>query len=104
MRRLSLKNWFNSKKTPSHRVTVLKHGLAKRVIFYYPGEEGTYVDEAMVTIYENGIVHIVSKNEVSTTMLTNVEVLWDFPNLDDRAGKLRLIRSPAETPHPPQNP
>jgi hypothetical protein len=65
-----------------------------RVIFFYPGEEGTYVDNAEVTLYENGIVHITSNNEESTTHLQNCEILWQFETeAEDRSTKVRLLRS-----------
>lgn len=66
-----------------------------RVIFFYPGEEGTYVDHAEVTLYENGIVHIASNQEESTTHLQNCEILWNFEvEADDRAAnKVRLLKS-----------
>src|SRR5262249_879893 len=60
------------------QVRVLKKGPAMRVIFFYPGEEGTYVDNTYVTLYENGIVHIKSNQEESTTHLQNCEILWSF--------------------------
>jgi hypothetical protein len=78
---------------PSLRV--LKKGPAMRVIFFYPGEEGTYVDNAEVTLYENGIVHITSNQEESTTHLQNCEILWTLETeADDRQNnKVRLIRA-----------
>ena len=47
-----------TKRVPTGSVRILKHASAMRVIFFYPGEEGTYVDNATVTLFENGIVHI----------------------------------------------
>lgn len=74
---------------------ILRKGRAMRVIFFYPGEEGTYVDHAEVTLYENGIVHIASNQEESTTHLQNCEILWNFEvEADDRAAnKVRLLKS-----------
>jgi hypothetical protein len=64
-----------------------------RVIFFYPGEEGTYVDNAEVTLYENGIVHIANNQEESTTHLQNCEILWNFETeADDRTSKVRLLK------------
>ncbi|MFZ9596219.1 MAG: hypothetical protein ACO3A2_09090 [Bdellovibrionia bacterium] len=72
---------------------VVRQGSAMRVIFFYPGEEGTYVDHADVTLYENGIVHIKSNQEETTTHLQNCEILWRFEtDADDRANKLRLLK------------
>jgi hypothetical protein len=81
-------------------VKVLKQGPAARVIFFYPGEEGTYVDHAEVTLYENGIVHIKSPQEESTTHLQNCEIIWMLEaEGEDRASKVRLIKlKKAEAP------
>jgi hypothetical protein len=74
-------------------VRVLKKGQAMRVIFFYPGEEGTYVDHAHVTLYENGIVHIKSNQEETTTHLQNCEILWTFEVEEgERQNKVRLLK------------
>lgn len=74
-------------------VRILKKGPAMRVIFFYPGEEGTYVDNAEVTLYENGIIHIKSNQEETTTHLQNCEILWRFETeAEDRANKVRLLK------------
>jgi len=76
---------------------VMKKGPAMRVIFFYPGEEGTYVDNANVTLYENGIVHIKSNQEETTTHLQNCEILWQFEiEAEDRANKVRLLKPKSE--------
>ena len=76
---------------------ILKKGHAMRVIFFYPGEEGTYVDNADLTLYENGIVHIKSPQEETTTHLQNCEILWRFEvDAEDRANKLRLLKPKGE--------
>jgi hypothetical protein len=78
------------------RVRILKKGHAMRVIFFYPGEEGTYVDNCDVTLYENGIIHIASNQEETTTHLQNCEILWRFETeAEDRANKLRLLKPKA---------
>ncbi len=78
-------------------VKVLKKGPAMRVIFFYPGEEGTYVDNANVTLFENGIVHIKSNQEETTTHLQNCEILWTFETeADERTTKVRLLKPKAE--------
>lgn len=72
---------------------ILKKGPAMRVIFFYPGEEGTYVDNADVTLFENGIIHIRSNQEETTTHLQNCEILWRFEvDSEDRANKVRLLK------------
>ena len=75
-------------------VKILKKGSAMRVIFFYPGEEGTYVDNANVTLYENGIVYIKSNQEETTTHLQNCEILWQFEldNAENGASKVRLLK------------
>ena len=81
-------------------VRILKKGPAMRVIFFYPGEEGTYVDHADVTLYENGIIHIKSNQEETTTHLQNCEILWRFETeAEDRANKVRLLK-PKSTSRP----
>jgi hypothetical protein len=77
----------------SNAMKIIKKGPAMRVIFFYPGEEGTYVDNAHVTLYENGIIHIESSQEETTTHLQNCEILWHFEtDADDRSSKLRLLK------------
>lgn len=91
-------------------VKILKRGPAMRVIFFYPGEEGTYIDHAYVTIYENGIVHIQANAEETTTHLQNCEILWRFETeADERSPKVRLLKpkntsssQPELSPHPTQ--
>lgn len=68
-----------------------------RVIFFYPGEEGTYVDNAQVTLYENGAVHIQSNQEETTTHLQNCEILWRFETeAEERVNKVRLLKPKSE--------
>ncbi len=89
-------------------VKILKRGPAMRVIFFYPGEEGTYIDHAYVTLFENGIVHIQSSAEETTTHLQNCEILWRFETeADERAPKVRLLKpkgTPASKPEAERSP
>jgi hypothetical protein len=79
------------------QLKVLKKGHAMRIIFFYPGEEGTYVDNANVTLFENGIVHISSNMEETTTHLQNCEILWQFEvDAEDRTQKVRLLKPKGE--------
>lgn len=79
------------------QMKIIKKGSAMRVIFFYPGEEGTYVDHANVTLYENGIVHITSNQEETTTHLQNCEILWRFEtDADERINKVRLLKPKSE--------
>ncbi len=86
-------------------VKVLKKGPAMRVIFFYPGEEGTYVDNPVVTLYENGIVHIKSNQEETSTHLQNCEILWNFEvDAEDRTNKVRLLKPKVENRGLDENP
>jgi len=76
-----------------------------RVIFFYPGEEGTYVDNAQVTLYENGVVHIRSSQEETTTHLQNCEILWRFHvEGEERANKVRLLKPQKGNPKAKRGP
>jgi len=90
---------------------VLRRGQAMRVIFFYPGEEGTYVDNAEVTVFENGIVHLKSPMEETMTHLQNCEILWRFKlEAEDRnsINKIRLLKPRSgegmESEDPSKNP
>ena len=88
-----LKSELQPKAGEATHMKILKKGPAMRVIFFYPGEEGTYVDHAEVTLYENGIVQIASSQEETTTHLQNCEILWRFETeAEERANKLRLLK------------
>jgi hypothetical protein len=101
---------------PLDGVRILKHAQAMRVVFFYPGEEGTYVDDCMVTLFENGVVHLRSKSEETTTHLHHCEILWRYENpiekpKDERGGKVRVlkfknrdgsIRDDDQSPEPPK--
>ncbi len=103
---------------PLDGVRILKHAQAMRVVFFYPGEEGTYVDDCMVTLFENGVVHLRSKSEETTTHLHHCEILWRYENpveksKGDGAGKVRVLkfknreggnREPEPAPPPPPHP
>jgi len=114
-----MKNWNWFKRSgigtsgigSSNELRILKRGQAMRVIFFYPGEEGTYVDNAEVTLFENGLVHLRSSLEETTTHLQNCEILWRFRlEGEERAsggtGKIRLLkpRVDAEKPELEKNP
>ena len=82
---------------------ILKQGKAQRVIFFYSGEEGTYVDNVHVTLFANGIIHIRSNQEETTTHLQNCEVLWSFEldSAEERTNKVRLLK-PKQSEREPQ--
>jgi len=75
----------------------LREGDAHRVIFYYHGEEPTYLDDAYVTVYRNGMVEVDHRNEHVSTHVQNVEILWKgksaHPHANARA--LTLVKSDA---------
>jgi len=52
-----------------------------RVMFFYPGEEGTYIENIHVRVYHTGIVHIRANQEEVTTHIQNCEILWCHPFL-----------------------
>ncbi len=85
-------------------VRVLRHGTAQRVVFYYPGEEGAYVDQALVTLFENGIVHIRARSEETTTHLSHCEILWKFEAAEgEGTNHLRVLKFP-DAEQAPKNP
>ena len=96
-----LLSWFGLSEEQVSRkdlMKIIRKGPAMRVIFFYPGEEGTYVDHADVTLYENGIVHIASNQEETTTHLQNCEILWRFEtDSEERVSKVRLLKPKTET-------
>ena len=78
---------------------IVAQGQAMRVIFFYPGEEGTYVDYPQVHLYENGMVHIHSAQEETTTHLSNCEILWRYEvEGEDTSPKVRLLRPKTDSP------
>ncbi len=80
------------------QMRIIKKGPAMRVIFFYPGEEGTYVDHANVILYEKGIVHISSNQEETTTHLQNCEILWRFEtDAEERVNKVRLLKPKSDS-------
>ena len=83
------------------RIRVLKQGVAERVIFFYPGEEGTFIENAQVTLYENGAVHVKTRQEETTTHLQNLEIQWRLHPEHHQSrtpGKLRLLKQDQTSP------
>jgi hypothetical protein len=92
---------------PLDGVRILKHAQAMRVVFFYPGEEGTYVDDCMVTLFENGVVHLRSTSEETTTHLHHCEILWRYENPVDKpkgesSGKVRVLKFKDRKPDAPK--
>lgn len=119
-----MRKWFDRfKKVPEINsgtnaldgIRVLKHAQAMRVVFFYPGEEGTYVDDCMVTLFENGVVHLRAKSEETTTHLHHCEILWRYEIPADKNkgegkdGNLRVLKFKSREggnrdPEPPTSP
>ncbi len=55
---------------------VLREGQAERVVFYYPGEDGTYLDGAYVRVYKNGMVDVFHARENLSCHIQNAEIIW----------------------------
>ena len=86
-----VRNWFS-----------LQEGDALRVIFYYQGEEPTYLDDAFVTVYRNGMVEVFHRNEHVSTHVQNVEILWKGQNgqASAQARALTLVKGDASDSRP----
>jgi hypothetical protein len=54
----------------------LQRGSAQRVVFYYPGEEPTFLENAKVVVFRNGLVEVQHQMEHVSTHIQNVEILW----------------------------
>lgn len=72
-------NKSNETTPPSGKLPpgILRIGRAERVHFYYPGEDGTFIEHADVTLYESGVIHIQAKHEETTTHLVHCEIIWN---------------------------
>jgi hypothetical protein len=98
------------RKEPKLNVAVLKHAKAMRVIFYYPEQEATFIDQAWVTLFENGIVHIKSNLEETTSHLSHVEIIWKFETMMDKSKMsqnvvpFRALNKKDSETHPESNP
>lgn len=69
--------WLSSKR-------VLRQGPVHRVIFYYMGEDPTYLDNAYVRLFQNGIVEVDHRTEQVTTHIQNVEIVWKAKGLSNK--------------------
>lgn len=70
---------------------IIKQGRAKRVIFFHPGEEGTYVDNPTVSLHDSGIVDLRTVDEETTVHISRCEILWDFKE-ESTNGQVRVLR------------
>lgn len=74
----------------------LQTGPAHRVIFYYYGEEPTYLEDAQVTVYRNGMVEVKHRTEHVSTHVQNVEILWKgSPSKTPGGRSLTLVQGDA---------
>lgn len=58
------------------RNKILRSGRAQRVIFYFPGERISYLDDAYVTLYHGGVVEIEHAYEHVVAHLHNTAIVW----------------------------
>ena len=79
---------------------ILRHGHAKQVVFYYPDEEPTCIDEVQVTLYASGIVHlrILKTKEEITSHLQNCEIVWNVEKPQEQVVSLRLFKTHPNVP------
>jgi hypothetical protein len=72
----------------------LQKGPAHRVIFYYQGEDPTFLEDAYVVIYRNGVVEVEHRSEHVSTHAQNVEILWkNRPAVAAKTRSLSLVKS-----------
>ncbi|RYZ96519.1 MAG: hypothetical protein EOP11_23350 [Proteobacteria bacterium] len=74
----AMRSWFSLQEGPAHRV-----------IFYYQGEDPTFLEDAFVTLFRNGVVEVKHRNEHVSTHVQNVEISWkhgDGQNLNGILG------------------
>lgn len=78
----------------SRTLFALQQGSAQRVVFYYPGEEPTFVEDAHVTVFRNGLVEVEHRHEHVSTHIQNVEILWTSkPGAPNSLRPFTLIKS-----------
>jgi len=65
-----LKRWILRKK-------ILRSGRAQHVVFYFPGERISYLEDAFVTVYHSGVVEIDHPTESLITHLHNTAIVWN---------------------------
>lgn len=86
-----MRSWFSLQEGPAHRV-----------IFYYQGEDPTFLEDAYVTLFRNGVVEVKHRNEHVSTHVQNVEISWqNRPNRPVGGGSraLSLVKNEITTPN-----
>ena len=65
------------------------------MIFFYPGEEGTYLDHCQVTVFNNGVVDVMHESEHTMSHIQNCEILWSYQSSSQTktSSPVRLIRT-----------
>lgn len=79
----------------------LQEGQAHRVIFYYQGEDPTFLEDAFVTVYRNGVVEVRHRNEHVSTHVQNVEISWKHSpggKFTGNGRSLQLVKNDAGSP------
>lgn len=89
-----MRSWFSLQEGPAHRV-----------IFYYQGEDPTFLEDAFVTLFRNGVVEVKHRNEHVSTHVQNVEISWKHraggKPLNGGGGRaLSLVKSEPVSPTP----
>lgn len=85
-----MRSWFSLQEGPAHRV-----------IFYYQGEDPTFLEDAFVTLYRNGVVEVKHRNEHVSTHVQNVEISWkNRPGSQGNGGgrALSLVKNEITSP------
>ena len=57
---------------------VIREGNASRLLYFYPGEEGSFVENVHIRLFSNGVVHVRTDREESHTHLQNCEIIWYY--------------------------
>lgn len=55
---------------------VLRRGKCQFINFFYPNGDALGMEDADVTLYENGIVEVFTDLDQFTTHLTHCELIW----------------------------
>ena len=70
---------------------VLMHDHADRVTFF-AYDDIVSVENAMVTLFASGIVHVNSELEECTSHITACEIIWRSGSDDENKNNLRVLK------------
>lgn len=59
-------------------MTIVREGLCKLAIFFYPSGDSNSMMDAQVTLYDNGLIHLKTDFEDIHSHIHNCELIWDF--------------------------